>query len=716
MPRIFDNIELDLVSALRDTLNLSDRADFCVGFFNLRGWKQIDGFVEKWSGGPGHCCRLLVGMQRLPDDELRIALSVVKGHDEVDQATVLRLKKELAARFREQLALGAPTNEDEAGLRRLARQLRDKKVVVKLFLRHPLHAKLYLLFRPDPVNPATAFLGSSNLTMAGLSKQGELNVDVLDHDACQKLANWFEDRWNDRWCIDISAELEQVINESWAREQALAPYLIYLKMAYHLSQEARTGLAEFRIPADFGNLLFDFQIAAVKIAAHHLNKRDGVVIGDVVGLGKTLMATAVARIFEDDYSLETLIICPKTLVHMWEDYRQRFRLRATIVPLSQAQKKLPNLRRHRLVLIDESHNLRNREGKRFKLMQEYIDKNDSKVILLSATPYNKSYEDLANQLRLFVPEDANLGIRPERLLREIGETEFIRRYQCPVRSLAAFARSEYADDWRDVMRLYLVRRTRSFIKENYAKPDPITGRRFLTFCDGRRSFFPERSPKKLKFTVRAGDQYGRLYADAVVNVLNSLMLPRYGLGNYISPSPRHPPTADESNIFNNLSRAGTRLKGFCRTNLFKRLESSGLSFLLSVERHILRNFIFLHAIENDLPLPIGPLETTLFDSRTTDAEDGLYTGDDSDGDNGNSGPGGNVPPGHPRTENDFKTLAGEIYAEYQSSYATRFKWLRPGLFIRQLKDDLLKDARALMNVLANAGEPRDVSRRMASAP
>ena len=71
------------------------------------------------------------------------------------------------------------------------------------------------------------------------------------------------------------------------------------------------------VSADVGNRLFDFQTAAVKIAAHHLNKRVGVLIGDVVGLGKMLMATAVARIFEDDYFLETLIICPKNLVKMW---------------------------------------------------------------------------------------------------------------------------------------------------------------------------------------------------------------------------------------------------------------------------------------------------------------------------------------------------------------------------------------------------------------
>ena len=390
MPRIFDNLasETSLLPALRETLDLSSRADFCVGYFNLRGWGELAPHVDDWSDGDGPC-RVLIGMQRPPHDDLRDDLSLIDRPSGIDNQTAHRLKVQLAEQLRQQLTIGAPTNTDERTLRQLAEQLRAKKVIVKLFLRHSLHAKLYLLFRNDPINPIVGYLGSSNLTFAGLSSQGELNMDVLDQDATVKLKQWFEDRWNDRFCVDITDELLEIIEESWAREALIPPYHVYLKMAYHLSHEARAGLAEFRIPKVFGDRLFDFQAAAVKIAAHHLNKRNGVLIGDVVGLGKTLMATAVARIFEDDYGLETLIICPKNLVPMWEDYAYEYQLRAKVLSLSRVLGELPTLRRYRIVVIDESHNLRNREGKRYRAIQEYVRENESKCILLSATPYKQ---------------------------------------------------------------------------------------------------------------------------------------------------------------------------------------------------------------------------------------------------------------------------------------------------------------------------------------
>lgn len=702
MPRIFDNIEKPLLPALTETLKVAERADFCVGYFNLRGWRHLADHVDKWAGGDDQCCRLLVGMHVSPSDELRQALR--GGHDEelLDNQTALREKRRIAEEFRQQLTFGAPSNTDEATLRHLAAQIHAKKLVVKVYLRHALHAKLYLLHRQDVNNPVTGFLGSSNLTQAGLSKQGELNVDVLEHDACNKLVAWFEDRWADRWCIDISNELAEIIDESWAGERLVPPYHVYLKMAYHLAQEARAGLSEFRIPSVFGNSLFDFQIAAVKIAAHHLNKRGGVLIGDVVGLGKSMMATALAKIFEDDYHTETLIICPKNLVPMWEGYIHRYRLHAKVLPLSKVLSELPEkTRRYRLVLIDESHNLRNTEGKRWRVIRNYIERNESLTILLSATPYNKTYLDLSAQLALFLNEDADIGIRPEQLLAQLGgEHEFVRRHQCGVRTLAAFEKSDIPDDWRELMRLYMVRRTRGFIMQHYAHQDDRG--KYLLFADGRKSYFPKRVPKNLAFKIDdtdPADPYARFYGNAVVNAIDNLVLPRYGIGNYVAPKPKSPPTAEQTRIISSLSRAGTRLMGFCRTNLFKRLESAGPAFILSVERHVLRNFVVLHALEKGLDVPLGTQSAELLDTRFYDEDpDGLLADDEGDED---ADP--NVTNGL-KTEADYRDRAAKAYEAYSGPLKTRFKWLPASFFLKSLAKDLVADAQSLLQVLAACGE------------
>ena len=730
MPRIFDNIELKLLPGLQSALTVSHRADFCVGYFNLRGWKFIDELIEKWAGGTGQQCRLLVGMQRLPQDELREAYSLLPHQDQMSNQVVIRLKRRLAEEFRAQLTIGAPTDDDEAGLRRLSAQLKVGKVVVKLHLRHTLHAKLYLCFRTDSNNPITGFLGSSNLTLSGLSKQGELNVDVLDHDANEKLAKWFNDRWDDKWCIDITKELIQVIDESWARPESPPPFHIYVKMAYHLAEEARAGLSEFTIPADMRGVLLEFQSAAVRIAARHLEKRGGVILGDVVGLGKTLMATALARVFQDPpRSLETLILCPKNLVGMWKDYAFRYRLLAEVVSVTQAQNVLPDLRRFRVVIIDESHNLRNREGRRWAAVRDYVSRNASKCILLSATPYNKAYLDLANQLRLFLEAEDVVGVRPEEYLRHDCEgrpDEFTRRHQCPLNCLAAFEKSLYADDWRELMRLFMVRRTRSFVERNYAFTECLscktivqathetcpncsrakakTDSRFLVLDGGSRFYFPKRQPRALQFRIRDNhpdDQYAKLYSDTVADTVRFLHLPRYGLANYLKATLDAPPTTAEAEVMTNLSRAGKRLIGFCRTNLFKRLESSGYSFLLSVRRHILRNFICLHALEKGLPLPVGTQDSTLFDTRTEDH--------DSDSSMFNDEENKEKEPTEITAQSlaDFARAGAGGYTILRAEHGSNFEWLRPNLFVTELATHLQQDAERLFSIieLANKWNP-----------
>ena len=395
--------------------------------------------------------------------------------------------------------------------------------------------------------------------------------------------------------------------------------------------------------------------------------------------------------------METLILCPKNLVPMWEDYRYRYRLRAKVIAHSMAPKELPKLRRYRLVIIDESHNLRNREGQRYRAIREYVHENDSKCILLSATPYNKTYTDLSNQLRIFISDDQDIGIRPEKLLHEMGESEFATQFQHGPRTLAAFDRSTHADDWRDLMRLYMVRRTRSFIKDNYAETDPATNRKFLRDDNGNKAFFPTRVPKTTPFTIDASDpddQYARLYGRNVVDAISRLHLPRYGLKNYLLNSLDISRTANEDSIIDDLSRGGRRLMGVCRTNLFKRLESSGDAFLKSVERHILRNHVYLHAIHNNLPLPIGTQDAALLDSRLTDEDEA-----EPDSQDRQLAEGGIAA----RTEETFRKQASIAYQRYAESGRSNFKWLRSDLFSDTLTHDLQTDADTLLRILQDHG-------------
>lgn len=705
MPTIFDNVERNLRDELRQVMANAVAGDFCVGYLNLRGWGQLADLVDALPGDDESCCRVLVGMHRPPEEEMRAAYSAIREDKPLDAPTIRRLEREASESFKRQIEFGVPTDDAEAALRRLARQLRANQVRVKLFLPYPLHAKLYMIHRQDLKAPLVGYVGSSNLTLSGLTRSGELNVDVVEQDAAGKLHDWFHRHWDDKYCIDISDELAELIEASWASEDIIRPYLVYLKMVSHLSEDARLGEQQFRLPKDLEGLLLDFQVSAVSLAAQHLHARGGVLLGDVVGLGKTFMAVAVARIVQEDEGGDTLIICPPKLQEMWQSYVDDYRLIAKVVSLGKVQDDLPELRRYKLVIIDESHNLRNRGGARFQAIRDYIERNEPRCMLLTATPYNKHYLDMSGQLRLFIDERADLGVRPEMYFRDVDEGEFVSNYQASPRSLVAFEQSHFAADWRDLMRHYMVRRTRRYIIDNYAHYDGERKRHFVLFPSGERMYFPERAPHNLTFRLdesNADDQYARLYRPEVVDLINDLALPRYGLALYLDEAECQRLTPEQKRIIDDLGRAGRRLMGFCRTNLFKRLESSGEAFLLSVSRHVLRNMVTLYALTHGLPVPIGTqdvamLDTAISDSDVDTEEEALGLADE-------------------RAETDetldeacgaiefFEGCAARVYEHYHTDYNSRFRWLPAAFFTPRLQDDLRRDAEILCGILRDAGE------------
>ena len=708
MARIYDNIEVKFKEGLQGIMASGgvERVDFCVGYFNLRGWNMIVNQVDELPGGYVYendeqkyrVCRLLVGMHRPPEELIRSIYGQTNNYVDADYAN--KCKLQIAVEFKKQLLIGLPTKQDEWTLRRLSSQLKDGKVVVKLYLKEPLHAKLYLAYRPsDFSSKIIGIMGSSNLTYSGFKGQGELNADFTDSDHVQKLANWFDDRWNDRFCLDITQELIKVIDESWASEKIIPPYYIYLKTAYHLSQEARSGIKEFTLTPEFRHELFDFQQTAVKIAARHLRneKRGGAMIGDVVGLGKTITACAIAKIYETTYASSTLVICPANLQEMWRKYAIKYDLKVDIMSMSKPI-DVDSARYYRLIIVDESHNLRN-GGKRYSNIKLLIEHQDSNVLLLTATPYNKDFSDLANQLKLFIGEDQDLGIRPEEYIRQLGgERAFMQRHsEIFIRSIRAFEQSPYAEDWNELMKLFLVRRTRTFIKENYAKVDETDGRKYLLFNDGSRSYFPDRIPKALKFETVEGDQYSRLYSSSMIGMMEDLQLPRYGLVKYINENKTIDATTIEKQLLENLSRAGNRMMGFCKSTFFKRIDSSGFSYLLTLYRHILRNMVFVYAIENKLPLPIGD-ENTLPDEYIADEDSNLqFFSSDEDR---VIAEGATIT--FPTDIDVYRKKAQEYYQIISTK--NNLAWLDSKYFKRTLKQHLLSDCEKIIDMIKLCGD------------
>jgi superfamily II DNA or RNA helicase len=707
MARIYDNIDIQFNQGLKDIItNLGvNRVDFCVGYFNLRGWSLVENEIDLLQGDyvyedgqtPFRTCRLLIGMQR-PAEEL---IEELYSNDEnfVDSEYVLRCKRKIAEDFKRQLLLGVPTSADESTLKHLSQQLKEGKVTVKLYLKEPLHAKLYLAHRPsDSFNPILSIMGSSNLTYSGLTREGELNAEFADSDSAHKLSNWFEDRWNDRYSLDITDVLINAIDTSWASSQVVPPYFIYLKTAYHLSQDAREGISGYTLPVEFKGKLFDFQEAAVKMIAKKLsddNKR-GAMIGDVVGLGKTITACAISKIFELNYAARTLIICPANLQEMWAGYVRDYDLKADVQSVAQ-HIDIEDSKYYKLIIIDESHNLRNSEGKRYRNIKALIEHLDSKVLLLTATPYNKDYSDLSNQLRLFISEDQDLGVRPEKYISTLGgELQFqLEHADVFSRSIKAFEKSPFPEDWSDLMKQFLVRRTRTFIKDNYAKTDSSNGRKYLLLNDGTKSYFPTRIPRAVKFKTEEGDQFSRFHSADVVDIITDLSLPRYGLSKYLANDAVRNASETEQRVLDNLSRAGQQMMGFCKSTFFKRLDSSCYSFLLSLYRHILRNSVFLYAIENSLPFPIG--DDNLLKENYGDDNDYNDIFDYVEGEEFTVGRTLSLP----LNLNTYKQRAESYYNAVVDR--DNVDWISSSYFSPKLKDALEDDCQKLMKVLSICG-------------
>lgn len=425
MPDIFDNLktESSIGPALRTALANFDTCDVATGYFDLRGWASFADIVDSKVAGrqptEPAVVRVLVGMVMPSDSALMLSAlqDVVQpppyGSDLIDVGKALAAKEQLVKHLRTQLMRGLPSEAQQKTLQQLKSQLESGAVEMKVFTTAPLHGKTYIFHAPgNAFAERRAYVGSSNLTNAGFYKNLELNIDVTDNDASGKLGKWFTDRWDDPFSLKITSEIIDLIEESWASDEQPTPYEVYLKVCHALSEDAREGLG-YVLPPSIESLLLDYQETAVRTLARRIVRRGGTMLGDVVGLGKTFTAVATALMLEAAEDYTTLVLCPKNLKRMWEEHLESYGLLgARVIPYSMADKILPELKRFHLVICDESHNLRNNSTKAYEAIQDYVRRNGSKVLLLTANPYNLAFADVANQIGLYIDDDEDLGIQP----------------------------------------------------------------------------------------------------------------------------------------------------------------------------------------------------------------------------------------------------------------------------------------------------------------
>ena len=428
IPYVIDND----VHRLADVLNAilaqhqGKSLDVATAYFNVRGFTLLQKGLEDMGS-----FRLLLG-------------------DEPRDGAALGLRPRAAQQLIGELN-AAPFDEDTLRtVEDLIAFLRRDMVAVRAFQKGFLHAKCYLFYNDLPAGgadrfqPLAAIVGSSNFTGPGLTTNRELNlshkavlseeamrgVDLSpadhpqDHAMRERLMNsvgaqaiteldqWFRRQWEAS--KDFKQDLIDLLDASKFGQKEYTPYQIYMKALFEYFKDDLG--ADMSTATRSAVDLAEFQEDAVKKARRILARYDGVLIGDSVGLGKTWIGKKLLEDYAYHQRQKALVVCPASLRKMWSDELSA----ATIATIILSQEELGQgdfdpapYSDSDVILVDESHNFRNRSTQRYENLEAIISGHSrrgkqgsrKKVILLTATPINNDLFDLYNQITLFTGND-----------------------------------------------------------------------------------------------------------------------------------------------------------------------------------------------------------------------------------------------------------------------------------------------------------------------
>ncbi len=624
---IIDNRKEILVDHINSILGSTECGRFAVGYFFLSGLTCI---AEKLKDVKE--LKLLIGnttnretLEQLAEGYRRLDLVKDKAEEQAypRRSETRQMAAETAGNLRSSLELMDQSDEAELLVHTLARMIEEKRLKVKVYTKGRLHAKAYIFDyktlydaagQPVQLHEAgIAIVGSSNLTLSGVSHNTELNVIVQGNDNHAELVRWFDQLWNE--AQDFDEALMQEIKQSWAAAP-VRPYDIYMKTLYTLVKDRLESEDDSDILWDdeITARLASFQKIAVRQAVQIIKDYGGVFVADVVGLGKSFIGAAIIKHFERTEHARPLIICPATLTGMWENYNETYQLNARILSMGFLKAnengaydfllKEIKYRDRDFVLIDESHNLRYPDTQRYKVVQQFLS-TGRRCCFLTATPRNKSAWDIYYQIKLFHQDDkTDLPVDPPDL----------KKY---------FQLIEKGDKkLPDLLSNVLIRRTRNHILRWYGfdagTHQPVNPSRFKEYLDGtrkayvivggRHQYFPSRELDTIEYSIE--ETYQGLYqqlrgylgkpgrGQPFKPQVGQLTFARYGLWHYVHKN------RQKQEPYAGLQHAGANLRGLVRVLLFKRFESSVFAFSQTIDKLLKIHRRFLAALEEGF-VPAG---------------------------------------------------------------------------------------------------------------
>lgn len=339
-----------------------------------------------------------------------------------------------------------------------------------------MHAKLYLFKYNEEAERNAFLIGSSNFTHRGIKDRKELNIYCKD--GFNELYNYFEEEWNKAHEIlnnkneeEFFRNIIKLTNEDKKdKDDFISPYKIFLKVIYEYFEFINREEL-LCSPADYGYRDYKYQIDAIKSGINGIMLYNGVLISDVVGLGKSIIASAIAKnLLLKEKVEEIIIICPPKIIDSWENYNSEFQIKAEVFSIGLLDKALEYVRNHRknrLIIIDEAHRFVNNKTYSYDMITNICFGN--KVIAITATPMHNTTSDIFSIIDIFdrkLTKNKNIEEAKIKILKE--ERELKSKYKKSENSKEENIKKskEIAKEIMSLIHTIIIRRTRNDLLES----------------------------------------------------------------------------------------------------------------------------------------------------------------------------------------------------------------------------------------------------------